>query len=210
MKKVYRYYLKQFKYENFKRFFDLFFAIVLIILISPLLVLLCFVIYLNFGFPIIFKQNRPGKKNKVFTIYKFRSMRQTYNKEGILLPDELRLTKFGAWLRGTSMDELPELINIIKGEMSFIGPRPLLIDYLKFYNSVEIKRHNVRPGLTGLAQIKGRNSLSWEERFQFDLFYVENYNLFLDLNIIFKTIIKVIKKEGITCKNMQNFKRDLK
>ena len=164
------------KYKIVKRFFDLFFAILLIIFLLPLLILISLLVFINSGFPIIFEQKRAGYKNKIFTLYKFRSMKVIRDKEDKSISDELRLTKFGTWLRSTSMDELPELFNIIKGEMSFVGPRPFIIDYLKFYNAKEIRRHDVRPGITGLAQIKGRNLLSWEDRFKFDVFYVDNHN----------------------------------
>ena len=206
IKKNFKYYLNFFKYKNFKRFFDLFFAILIIIFLLPLLILISLLIYKNSGFPIIFEQKRPGYKNKIFTLYKFRSMKVIRDKEDKSISDELRLTKFGTWLRSTSMDELPELFNIIKGEMSFVGPRPLLIDYLKFYNAKEMKRHNVKPGITGLAQIKGRNLLSWEDKFNFDVFYVDNRNLFLDFRIILQTIIKVLKREGISPENLQIMK----
>ena len=195
-----------FKYDKFKRFFDLIFAILLIILFLPILILISFLVYVNLGSPIIFAQKRPGYKNKIFTLYKFRSMKLKREKGGKIISDELRLTKFGSLLRSTSMDELPELLNIIKGEMSFVGPRPLLVDYLKSYNSKEIRRHNVKPGITGLAQIKGRNLLSWEDKFNFDVFYVDNYNLFLDFRIILQTIVKIIKREGISPKKMEIMK----
>ncbi len=194
------------KYKIVKRFFDLFFAILLIIFLLPLLILISLLVFINSGFPIIFEQKRAGYKNKIFTLYKFRSMKVIRDKEDKSISDELRLTKFGTWLRSTSMDELPELFNIIKGEMSFVGPRPFIIDYLKFYNAKEIRRHDVRPGITGLAQIKGRNLLSWEDRFKFDVFYVDNHNLFLDLRIILQTIIKVLKREGISAENLQTMK----
>ncbi|WP_288260242.1 sugar transferase [uncultured Prochlorococcus sp.] len=199
-------------YPEFKKNSDFIFALFLIFLLSPLLLILSFLVYLNFGTPIIFSQKRLGFKNKIFTIYKFRSMNDKYDKNGLLLPDNLRITKFGSWLRSSSMDELPELFNILRGEMSIVGPRPFISKYKKFYNKEELRRHNVRPGITGLAQIKGRNLLSWEEKFHFDIIYVDNYNLILDLKIMFKTILKVFNSEGISSRNLsqnQEFKRDL-
>ena len=153
---------------------------------------------IKLGSPIIFKQQRPGKNEKIFTLYKFRTMTDKKDEEGNLLPDEQRLTKFGKILRNTSIDELPELINILKGDMAIVGPRPLLVEYLSLYNDEQKHRHDVRPGLTGLAQVSGRNSISWEEKFEEDLKYINKVNLVSDVKIILKTIVKVFKREGIS------------
>ena len=153
------------------------------------------------GSPVIFKQKRPGLHEKIFTLYKFRTMTDEKDEKGLLLPDEVRLTKFGKMLRSTSLDELPELINIIKGDMSVIGPRPLLIQYLPLYNAHQRRRHEVRPGLSGLAQANGRNAVSWEEKFDLDVQYVEQVTFLGDWKLIFKTIGKAIKREGISSEN---------
>ena len=152
---------------------------------------------IKLGSPVIFKQERPGLNEKKFTLYKFRTMTDERDENGELLPNHIRLTKFGKFLRSTSLDELPELFNILKGDMSFIGPRPLLVEYLPLYNEHQKKRHNVRPGLSGLAQVNGRNELTWEEKFDYDVKYVENVSFLLDIKLIFKTIFKVFKREGI-------------
>lgn len=149
------------------------------------------------GLPIIFVQSRPGKDGKIFKIIKFRTMLNDTDKNGNLLPDEDRLTKFGTWLRNSSLDELPELFNVLKGDMSIVGPRPLLIEYLPLYSDNQSRRHNVRPGITGWAQINGRNSLTWDEKFNLDIWYVDNQSLTLDIKIIFKTVLKVLDKSGI-------------
>lgn len=151
----------------------------------------------NIGSPIIFSQSRPGKNGKIFKIIKFRTMLNTKDEVGNLLPDEDRLTEFGTWLRKSSLDELPEFFNVLKGDMSIVGPRPLLIEYLPLYSDTQAKRHNVRPGITGWAQINGRNSISWDEKFDYDVWYVDNMNIWLDLKIIFKTVLKVLDKSGI-------------
>ena len=164
---------------------------------------------MKLGSPVIFKQKRPGKNEKIFTLYKFRTMTDAKDKEGNLLPDSERLTKFGKTLRSTSLDELPELFNILKGDMSIIGPRPLLVEYLPLYNEEQKHRHDVRPGLTGLAQISGRNSISWEEKFDDDIRYIKNITFINDVKIFFETIIKVFKREGISQENnatMEKFK----
>lgn len=181
-----------------KRIFDFTASLCGLILLSPILIVVALLIRLNLGSPIFFTQDRVGKNNKVFKMIKFRSMKDGVDKNGNLLPDEMRLTKFGKILRSTSLDELPELINVLKGDMSLIGPRPLLVDYLPLYNENQIKRHNVLPGLTGWAQINGRNSLSWNEKFNLDIWYVDNWSLTLDIKIFFLTIYKVFKREGIS------------
>ena len=181
-----------------KRIFDFTASLCGLILLSPILIVVALLIRLNLGSPIFFTQDRVGKHNKVFKMIKFRSMKDGVDKDGNLLPDEMRLTKFGKMLRSTSLDELPELISVLKGDMSLIGPRPLLVDYLPLYNENQIRRHNVLPGLTGWAQINGRNSLSWNEKFNLDIWYVDNWSLTLDIKIFFLTIYKVFKREGIS------------
>ena len=186
-------------YEKYiKRFLDFFISLIAIIILSPIFLIVAILVRLKLGKPIIFKQKRPGKNEKIFTLYKFRTMTDEKDKDGNLLPDSKRLTKFGKILRSTSLDELPELINILKGEMSLIGPRPLAVSYLPYYNEKEKHRHDVRPGLTGLAQINGRNNLNWEERFACDLQYVNNISFINDLKIFLKTFLKVFKKEDIS------------
>ncbi|MGV3026960.1 sugar transferase [Clostridium thermobutyricum] len=181
-----------------KRIFDLLFSIIVLLLLSPVILIIAILVKLNLGSPILFTQERIGKDNKKFKMYKFRTMKDAMGKDGKQLPDSERLTKFGKILRSTSLDELPELINILKGEMSLIGPRPLLVEYLQLYNEEQIKRHNVLPGLTGWAQINGRNAISWTEKFKLDVWYVENWSLGLDVKIFFLTVYKVFKREGIS------------
>lgn len=182
----------------FKRFLDIILSLFLLTFLWPVLLIVAILVRFKLGSPVIFKQERPGLNGKIFTLMKFRSMTDERDENGELLPDSVRLTKFGKFLRSTSLDELPELINILKGDMSFIGPRPLLVQYLPLYNEHQKHRHDVRPGLTGLAQVNGRNLLSWEERFDFDVEYVNNISLKKDLEIIFKTISLVLKREGVT------------
>lgn len=195
-----------------KRILGMFFALVGVVLLSPIFFVVAILVRWKLGSPIIFKQQRPGKDEKIFTMYKFRTMIDAYDEEGNLLPDEQRLTKFGKWLRSTSLDELPELLNIIKGDMSIVGPRPLLVQYLPRYNNEQKKRHNVRPGFTGYAQVNGRNSISWNEKFELDVYYVEKVSLWMDVKIIIKTIRTVVLREGIssdTSVTMEEFKGDL-
>jgi lipopolysaccharide/colanic/teichoic acid biosynthesis glycosyltransferase len=168
-----------------------------LLVLSPLFVLIGIVIWIKLGRPIFFTQVRPGLNAKPFTMVKFRTMKDLRDSDGNVLPDDLRLTKLGKFLRSTSLDELPELWNVLKGDMSLVGPRPLLMEYLSLYNKEQTSRHVVRPGVTGLAQVNGRNSISWENRFELDVFYVKNISLFLDIKIIFLTIIKVLLREGI-------------
>ena len=182
----------------FKRGFDLIFSFILLVLLSPILLLLLMIVWLQFGWPPIFGQIRPGYKGRLFQIFKFRTMTNQKNDQGDLLPDEQRLTPFGQFLRRTSLDELPELVNILLGQMSFVGPRPLLVQYLARYNPHQARRHNVRPGLTGWAQINGRNALTWEQKFDLDVWYTENRSLLLDLKIVLATIVKVLAREGIS------------
>lgn len=185
-------------YRNFfKRLFDILGALILIILTLPIMIWAYFAIKKHLGSPVIFTQSRPGKDEKIFQIYKFRSMSNATDQNGNLLSDEIRLGEFGKKLRALSIDELPQLFNILKGDMSFIGPRPLLIEYLPLYSKEQKRRHNVRPGITGLAQVNGRNAISWREKFEFDRYYADNLSLFLDIKIALKTIQKVIKKDGV-------------
>ena len=185
-------------YKKFiKRIIDIIFSLTCLIVLSPVMLVVAILVRLNLGKPIFFVQERPGKDEKIFKIYKFRSMNNNTDAIGNLLPDDERLTKFGKMLRATSLDELPELINILKGEMSLIGPRPLAVSYLPYYKPEEKRRHSVRPGLTGLAQINGRNALGWDERFRLDVEYVDNLSFILDLKIFFKTFKKVITKENV-------------
>ena len=192
-----------------KRAVDIFGSLLALVLLSPLLILLCILVRTKLGSPVIFKQERPGKNGKVFTLCKFRTMTDERDENGELLPDEVRLTKFGQLMRSLSLDELPEFVNILKGDMSFVGPRPLLVSYLELYNERQAKRHDVRPGLTGLAQVNGRNLLTWEEKFEWDVKYVETLSPWLDIKILFKTVFNVFKREGIsseTSATMEPFK----
>ena len=180
-----------------KRLIDILGSSIGIIVLSPVYVIVGILVYLKLGSPILFSQMRPGKDEKIFKMYKFRSMLDSTNNLGEVLPDEERLTPFGARLRSTSLDELPELFNVLKGEMSLVGPRPLLVEYLDLYSDEQKKRHKMRPGITGWAQVNGRNSISWSEKLSLDVEYVENFNLLLDMKILFMTVFKVFKKEGI-------------
>ena len=191
-------------YLFFKSFADRTFALFLLLLLSPLFILIIFFLLVNEGPPIFFVQQRPGLLGKPFKLYKFRTMNNKKDIKGNLLPDSMRISKLGNFLRNSSLDELPELINIIKGEMSFIGPRPLLMEYLKLYSDYQFKRHNLKPGITGLAQVNGRNLLAWEKKFDFDIYYIENINFLLDLKIFCKTFWKIYKKEGINSKNNES------
>ncbi len=187
-------------YPIIKSILDRIIGIVLFIILIPVFLILYFAILIKMGRPVIFKQNRPGYKNKIFKLYKFRTMSNEIDLSGNLLKDDKRLKNFGKLLRKYSLDELPSLINIIKGEMSFIGPRPLLVEYLKLYNKFEIKRHLVKPGISGWAQINGRNNISWERRFQLDLWYVKNQSWTLDLKIFAITVIKTFSGIEVTTK----------
>lgn len=182
----------------FKRLFDFLFALIAIIILSPVFLIVSILVRIKLGKPILFKQARPGKKGKVFNILKFRSMTNEKDADGNLLPDEVRLTKFGKLLRKTSLDELPQLFNIFKGDMSLIGPRPKLVKDLWFMNDEQKTRHDVRPGLTGLAQVSGRNDLNWIEVMDLDIAYVDKVTFFRDIKIFFKTFFVVLKKKGIS------------
>ncbi|UMZ74713.1 sugar transferase [Natranaerofaba carboxydovora] len=181
-----------------KRLFDFIMSIMLIILFSPLLLIISALVGAKLGTPVLFIQKRPGLNGKPFNIYKFRTMTNETDEEGNLLPDEIRLTSFGEFLRDYSLDELPELFNVLKGDMSFVGPRPLKMEYLERYNTTQARRHEVRPGITGWAQVNGRNLLSWEEKFELDVWYVDNRSFWLDIKILWLTFVKVIKREGIS------------
>ena len=185
-------------YKNcIKRLLDIIISLVILILFCWLYLILFILVRTKLGSPVIFKQPRPGKNEKVFNLYKFRTMTDERDENGELLPDEVRLTAFGKKLRSTSLDELPEFFNILKGDMSFIGPRPLLVKYLPLYNEEQHHRHDVRPGLTGWAQVNGRNLLSWEDKFEKDVYYVNNLSFLLDLKILFKTVAVVFDRSGI-------------
>ena len=180
-----------------KRMLDFILSLIALIVLSPLMIIIGILVRIKLGKPVIFKQKRPGKNEKIFTLYKFRTMTDEKDEQGNLLADEKRLTKFGKFLRSTSLDELPELWNILKGEMAIVGPRPLLVEYLPLYNEEQKHRHDIKPGLTGLAQITGRNAIQWEEKFKEDIEYVNNITFIQDTKIILKTFVKVFKKEGI-------------
>lgn len=197
-------------YKNFiKRILDIILSFLALGILSPLLILTAFLIRIKLGAPVFFKQLRPGKNEKIFGILKFRTMTDAKDENGNLLPDEIRLTRFGQFLRSTSIDELPELLNILNGDMSIVGPRPLLVQYLERYNEEQKHRHDVKPGLTGLAQVNGRNGITWEEKFHYDLEYVKNITFYGDCKIIFQTVMKVFGREGIssaTSVTMEEFK----
>ena len=180
-----------------KRILDFTLSLLALIVLAIPMLIIYILVRVKLGKPAIFKQQRPGKDEKIFTLYKFRTMTDARDEEGNLLPDSKRLTKFGKMLRSTSLDELPELINILKGDMAIVGPRPLLVEYLEYYTEEERHRHDVRPGLTGLAQINGRNSISWEEKFKDDIQYVNNVTFIEDIKIILQTVKKVIKKDDV-------------
>lgn len=184
-----------------KRLLDIAVSLCGIIVLSPVYLILAILVRAKLGTPVIFKQDRPGKGEKIFRLYKFRSMTDEKDESGNLLPDEVRLTPFGKKLRSTSLDELPELFNILKGDMSLVGPRPLLVRYLPRYNEFQRHRHDVRPGLTGLAQINGRNAITWEKKFEYDVEYVKNLSFALDARIFMGTVRAVLKREGISGEN---------
>jgi len=193
----------------FKRSMDFILSLIAIIVLSPVMLAVAILVKIKLGSPVIFKQKRPGLNEKIFTLYKFRTMTDERDENGELLPDDERLTRFGRFMRSTSLDELPELFNILKGDMSIVGPRPLLVQYLPLYNEHQRRRHEVRPGLSGLAQINGRNSISWEERFKLDVEYIDNISFLGDWKIILRTLYKALKREGIssdTTATMELFK----
>lgn len=189
--------MSKFCYPKIKRVFDLFFSIVGLICLSPVMATIALLVKMKLGSPIFFRQLRPGFYSRPFIIFKFRTMTDNVDEYGSLLPDGKRLTPFGNLLRSTSLDELPELLNIIKGEMSFVGPRPLLTKYLDRYSQEQVRRHEVKPGITGWAQVNGRNAITWEDKFELDVWYVDNQSFNIDLKILAMTIWKIIKREGI-------------
>ena len=181
-----------------KSLFDKTLALFLIILFSPIYMIVSLLILIKIGSPILFRQQRPGKDEKIFGIYKFRTMTNEKDADGNLLPDEQRLVGIGKFIRSTSLDELPQLFNVLRGEMSFVGPRPLLIEYLDLYNQKQKRRHDVKPGITGWAQVNGRNAISWEQKFEYDVWYVDNQSFWLDMKILWMTFLKVVKRSDIS------------
>lgn len=181
-----------------KRTFDIIVSLLTLVILSPIICVTALLIRFRIGSPVIFKQQRPGLKETPFHVFKFRSMTDEQDANGELLPDDIRLTSFGNVVRKLSLDELPQLVNVLKGEMSFVGPRPLLMEYLPLYNERQARRHDTRPGITGWAQVNGRNAISWEEKFELDIWYVENRTVWLDIKILFMTVFKVFKSEGIS------------
>lgn len=190
--------MKKKYYPFIKRCMDIAVSLGGLIFLSPVLVVLAVLVRRKLGSPVLFRQQRPGLNGKIFTMYKFRTMTDKRDGEGNLLPDEDRLPSFGKFLRSTSLDELPELINVLKGDMSLVGPRPLLVQYLPRYSTFQARRHEVRPGITGWAQVNGRNAISWEEKFSLDVWYVDNASFILDLKILWITVLKIMKREGIS------------
>ena len=184
-----------------KRLLDIILSLTAIILLSPVLIILAVLVRVKLGSPVLFRQQRPGYKGKIFGLMKFRTMTDEKDENGELLPDEVRLTAFGKKLRSTSLDELPEFFNILRGDMSFVGPRPLLVQYLPLYNEEQAHRHDVLPGLTGLAQVNGRNAISWEQKFEYDGYYTRHISFLLDAKIVFLTVYKVLKRDGISSEN---------
>lgn len=191
-----------------KNLFDKTLALFLIILFSPIYIVVSLLIFFKMGSPILFRQKRPGYKEKIFGIYKFRTMTNEKDEFGNLLPDDKRLVGIGKFIRSTSLDELPQLFNVLKGEMSFVGPRPLLEEYLPLYNEKQKRRHDVKPGITGWAQVNGRNAISWEQKFDYDVWYVDNQSFWLDIKILWLTFLKVVKRSDIsssTSSTMEKF-----
>ena len=201
--------MKKKAYQIIKRIFDVIVSAVGLIMLSPLLLILAVLVRVKLGAPVFFRQERPGLNEKIFTLYKFRSMKNAADSKGNLLPDEDRLSGFGKILRASSLDELPELFNVLKGEMSLVGPRPLLVKYLELYSPEQHRRHEVLPGITGWAQVNGRNAVGWEDRFRMDVWYVDHWTPLLDLKILLLTVKKVFIHEGISAENqatMEEFK----
>ena len=184
-------------YPTIKTLFDRFFALVLIVLLFPIFIIISFLVSIDLGFPFLFAQKRPGLNGKLFTLYKFRTMRHKKSQDTSLRTDNVRLTNFGRLLRSTSLDELPELFNILLGDMSFVGPRPLLSQYLPLYSPHQFRRHDVLPGITGLAQVNGRNSITWEDKFEYDVAYVKNRSFIFDCKILLRTVLVVLSRRGI-------------
>src|SRR5664280_386066 len=186
-----------------KPLLDFIISFIMVLILSPVIIIIGLLVYLKLGTPVLFCQVRPGKQEKLFKLYKFRTMNECRDSKGELLPDAQRIIGFGKFLRRTSLDELPQLINVFKGNLSLVGPRPLLVEYLEFYTKEQRNRHKVKPGLTGWAQINGRNAITWEDKFRLDLYYVENLSFFLDIKILSITLLKVIKGSGINNDNGQ-------
>ena len=184
-----------------KSIFDKILVLFLIILFSPIYIIVSLLIFFKMGSPILFRQKRPGYKEKIFGIYKFRTMTNEKEEFGNLLPDDKRLVGIGKFIRSTSLDELPQLFNVLKGDMSFVGPRPLLVEYLPLYNQKQKRRHDVKPGITGWAQVNGRNAISWEQKFDYDVWYVDNQSFWLDIKILWLTFLKVVKRSDISSTN---------
>ena len=184
-----------------KRFFDFLLSLVLLLILCPIYIVVVLLILFKIGRPVFFRQKRPGVSGKIFNIYKFRTMTVEKDEGGELLPDEQRLTSVGMYIRSASLDELPQILNVLKGDMSFVGPRPLLIEYLSLYSEKQSRRHEVKPGITGWAQVNGRNAISWEEKFDLDVWYVDNQSIWLDIKILWLTIKKVIVRDGITAQD---------
>jgi lipopolysaccharide/colanic/teichoic acid biosynthesis glycosyltransferase len=196
-----------------KRLFDIVLASILLVLFLPIYLIISLLIWIKVGSPLLFRQQRPGLNEKIFGIYKYRTMTNETDANGELLPDEQRLVGIGKFIRSTSLDELPQLLNVLKGDMSFVGPRPLLIEYLPRYNERQKKRHTVKPGITGWAQVNGRNAISWEQKFEYDVWYVEHQSFWLDMQILWMTFLKVIKRSDIssdTTVTMEKFEGSLK
>ena len=183
--------------QRIKRGLEFIIALIGVILASPILLIIAILVRIKLGSPIFFRQSRVGLNGEIFEMVKFRTMKDAYDAEGNLLPDEERLTAFGSFLRKSSLDELPELWNVLKGDMSLVGPRPLLVEYLPLYSEEQMKRHHVRPGITGYAQVNGRNNISWTKKFELDVYYVENFSLWLDIKILFQTVAKVLGQADI-------------
>lgn len=190
-------------YTYFKRFIDVVLSLLLLIVVSPILLFTSVLLYINNNGTPFFVQIRPGKNNKLFSIIKFKTMNDKTDINGNLLSDDIRLTKLGKIIRKSSIDELPQLINVLKGDMSLVGPRPLLVEYVPLYNTEQIRRHEVRPGITGWAQVNGRNAITWEKKFELDVWYVNNISFLLDIKIIYLTILKVFKREGISASGVE-------
>ena len=188
---------------DMKRLIDIFISLVALIILSPIFLLVAYKVRKNLGSPVFFLQERPGMNGHLFKMIKFRSMKYALDKEGNLLPDEQRITPFGHKLRSTTLDEMPQLLNVLKGEMSIVGPRPQMKDFLEHYSEHQMRRHEVKPGMTGLAQVSGRNNLSWEEKFDLDVQYVETRSIFLDFKIMFRTVKVMLKKEGINAPDQE-------
>lgn len=194
-------------YGWMKRVFDIVVSTLMIICLAPVFLVVAVLVRVFMGKNVLFRQQRPGLNGKIFSLYKFRTLGEGRDSDGKLLPDELRTNRFGLWLRATSLDELPGLFNVLKGDMSLVGPRPLLVDYLPLYSEQQARRHEVRPGITGWAQVNGRNALSWEQKFDFDVWYVDNHSFSLDIKIMLMTVVKVLKRDSISADGVVGMER---